>query len=85
MDMGFALVHELSGRLYPDGFGCLGERCPSNDHRNGDRDYTPHDPHAGDSAGRKTCGCIKCVRDPREKAYHWHGKSGDYALGQEWL
>src|SRR5260221_13880025 len=25
MDMGFALVYELSHTLYPDGFGCLGD------------------------------------------------------------
>lgn len=47
MDMGFALVYNLSQVLYPKGFSCIGEdgplgRCPSNDHSNGDRDYTPH-------------------------------------------
>ncbi len=42
MDMGFALVYELSHALWPDGFDCIGEHCPSNDHNNGDRDYTPH-------------------------------------------
>jgi len=48
MDMGFALVYNLSHYLYTDGFECIGdserysERCPSNDHSNGDRDYTPH-------------------------------------------
>lgn len=44
MDMGFHLVYECSATLYPDGFGCIGEGCPSNDHSNGDRDYTPHKP-----------------------------------------
>jgi hypothetical protein len=42
MDMGFGLVYTLSRSLYPNGFECIGERCPSNDHSNGDRDYTPH-------------------------------------------
>ncbi len=42
MDMGFALVYDLSRTLFPDGFDCVGEGCPSNDHSNGDRDYTPH-------------------------------------------
>lgn len=42
MDMGFALVYNLSRTLYPAGFTCIGEGCPSNDHSNGDRDYTPH-------------------------------------------
>jgi hypothetical protein len=42
MDMGFALVYNLGRTLYPDAFDCIGDRCPANDHSNGDRDYTPH-------------------------------------------
>ena len=42
MDMGFHLVHNLGYALFGDGFECTGERCPSNDHSNGDRDYSPH-------------------------------------------
>ena len=66
MDMGFALVYNLSRSLFPNtyycdicgegpwaychgtnnrqvgGFMCIGQGCPSNDHNNGDRDYTPH-------------------------------------------
>lgn len=43
MDMGFHLVYSLSYCLFKEtGFGCIGEGCPSNDHSNGDRDYTPH-------------------------------------------
>jgi hypothetical protein len=42
MDMGFHLVYSLSRHLYRDGFSCIGSGCPSNDHSNGDRDYTPH-------------------------------------------
>lgn len=44
MDMGFALVYNLSRALYPDGFTCSGINpiCPSNDHSNGDRDFSPH-------------------------------------------
>jgi hypothetical protein len=45
MDMGFAAVYDLSYNMFPNGFECIGEtpvRCPSNDHSNGDRDYTPH-------------------------------------------
>ena len=34
MDMGFHLVYNLSYTLFPDGFGCIGEHCPSNDHSN---------------------------------------------------
>ena len=42
MDMGFALVYNLSYLLFREGFQCVGEGCPANDHSNGDRDYTPH-------------------------------------------
>lgn len=42
MDMGFALIYNLGCALYPEGFGCSGDTCPSNDHSNGDRDRTPH-------------------------------------------
>ena len=34
MDMGGHLVYNLSYILFPDGFGCIGEHCPSNDHSN---------------------------------------------------
>lgn len=37
MDMGFAIVYELSHALWPDGFNCIGKGCPSNDHSNGER------------------------------------------------
>jgi len=30
------------GALFSGGFTCPGKDCPSNDHSNGDRDYTPH-------------------------------------------
>ena len=43
MDMGFALVYTLGRVMFAaNGFGCIGEGCPSNDHFNGDHDYTPH-------------------------------------------
>lgn len=42
MDMGYSLVYNLSRVLFRDSFECIGEGCPSNDHSNGDRDYTPH-------------------------------------------
>lgn len=28
-------------------FECIGHGCPSNDHCNGDRDYTPHHHNSG--------------------------------------
>lgn len=74
MDMGFAAVYSLSLRLFPDGFGCIGDDCPSNDHSNGDRDWTPHGSLAETNP-----------RSPRfGGARHWH-QSGGYALQQRWL
>jgi hypothetical protein len=46
MDMGFHLVYNLSYCLFPQGFECIGERCPSNDHSNGDQNYSPGHLHA---------------------------------------
>lgn len=40
MDMGFSLVYDLGMTLFPNGVPCTGEGCQSNDHSNGDRDYT---------------------------------------------
>jgi hypothetical protein len=34
MDMGFHLVYSLSSSLFPKGFDCIGEGCPSSDHVN---------------------------------------------------
>ena len=43
MDMGFHLVYSLSWAIFgPQGFACVGEGCPSNDHFNGDKVYTHH-------------------------------------------
>ena len=50
MDMGFYVVYSLSRTLFPDGFTCTGHECPSNDHSNGDRDYTPHQHRDGEYA-----------------------------------
>lgn len=76
MDMGFDLIHRLGITLFPNGFGCIGEGCPSSDHSNGDRDYTPHKPEA-ECFGADGTHC-PCHRE------HWH-KFGGYALHQEWL
>lgn len=79
MDMGFHVVSTLSHVLYPDGFGCVGRTseprtsCPSNDHSNGDRDYTPHGfPRGGIDDGTP------------EGRTHWH-RSGDYAIQHRWM
>ena len=34
MDMGFEVVYRLGYALYPDGFNCAGDHCPSCDHSN---------------------------------------------------
>ena len=34
MDMGFALVYELSRKLFDGKFICIGEKCRANDHSN---------------------------------------------------
>jgi len=76
MDMGFALVYELSNALFRGGFGCIGKGCPSNDHANGDRDYTPHydgTPRNSDEVGKNL-----------KPHSHYH-QSGGYALRHGWL
>lgn len=79
MDMGFHLVYALSHVLFPDGFGCIGEgngygtRCPSNDHSNGDRDYTMNH-----------CDGREKIAHTHDNGCHWH-RSGGYALRHRWL
>lgn len=73
MDMGFHLVYNLSATLFPDGHGCIGERCPSNDHSNGDRDYAPHNDYEGSAD-----------KAPEDSRPHWH-RDGGYALRHRWM
>ena len=95
MDMGFHVVYGLGRTLWPDGFGCIGEGCRSNDHSNGDRDYTPHP--WPDLPMDYTCPCGVYAYPSRrsEKAIHidgcayasaphWHADGG-YALNHRWL
>lgn len=72
MDVGFEVAYNLGRALYPDGFGCIGDACRSNDHSNGDRDYTPHGHRGPRYDGTK------------ESLKHWH-KEGGYAFRHEWL
>jgi hypothetical protein len=78
MDMGFALVYALSHALHPDGFGCTGERCPSADHHNGDRDRTPHG-HRGPKYDAEPC-----AKGDKSSLSHWH-KGGGYSLSHRWI
>ena len=93
MDMGFAAVYNLSSALFPDGFGCIGDKCPSNDHSNGDRDYTPHaqptrcdclDVPGKDGLGRVHKRCEGTGYVDTGNPQHWH-RSGGYALRHRWL
>lgn len=51
MDVGFEVVYTLSSVLYRDGFICLGERCRSNAHANGDHSRSRDVSHRHDSGG----------------------------------
>jgi hypothetical protein len=98
MDMGFHTVYTLARYLYPDGFGCIGAGCPSNDHGNGDRDYTVHGevaPGPGcaveENDEPRYCVCHDNSSPQRpcsgcgcHPAEHWH-RDGGYALKQRWL
>lgn len=93
MDMGFHLIYSLSSRLYPDGFDCTGEHCPSNDHTNGSA--RPHEYRPGSDNPADDPGCAQYDRGMpndrcgRSRAQHptlpRHHGSGGYALRQEWL
>ena len=73
-DMGFEIVYHLGRTLWPDGFGCIGKGCRSNDHSNGDRDYTPN------AHGHERCQDVEGCKVPE----HWHADGG-YALQARWL
>jgi hypothetical protein len=87
MDMGFQLIYSLSCQLYPKGFGCVGENCPSNDHTNGDGDYTPHGANQTLNTALKP-DLSEPILDPKKWGEtivnHWH-HSGGYAIRQKWL
>jgi hypothetical protein len=78
MDMGFHLVYALSYRLWPEGFGCIGEKCPSNDHSNYDRSYTRNVQVYNSTVIERD------HMDPGAANSHWH-KDGGYALNHRWL
>ncbi len=61
MNMGFAVVYEVSAVLFGAGFACVGEekRCPSNDHNNGDHSYRPHLSPSGRLSRSRDCARCK--------------------------
>jgi hypothetical protein len=80
-DAGHELVYNLSRALWPQGYGCTGGNCRSNDHSNGDRDRTPHGQFRPDLAVKLPSG----LYDPASQSYkHWHA-AGGYALRHAWL
>ena len=88
MDMGFALVYDLSRVLWPDGFDCSGEGCQANDHMNHE---TPLKGSCPDGTGpRRKCenlmhGFPQAMKDERGGCVPWHHKDGGYALKHRWL
>jgi len=88
MDMGFSLVYDLAAALYPEGFDCIGEGCPANDHNNA---------YLREKAGTCiVCGGNRPVPSPYIRGRHlvcsqacvsgqWVHKSGGYALRHKWL
>lgn len=95
MDMGFHVVYSLAATLWPEGFGCVGKDCPSNDHSNGDRDHTPHNGITGCQQQVCVCHDASAWTDPNaypngcsscgcHRTPHWH-RDGGYALRHRWL
>ena len=90
MDMGFETVYRLSWKLFPDGFDCIGEKCPAADHNNR---VQPPDGSCPDGTGpRKKCGNLthgfpQAMKDGRGGCKPWHHEKhqGAYALKQRWL
>ncbi len=80
-DMGHEIVYNLSYALWPAGYGCTGEKCWSNDHSNGDRDYTKHGAFVPHNAVKLPSG-LYCEKS--QTADHWH-RDGGYALRKEWV
>jgi hypothetical protein len=98
MDMGFALVYNLSHYLFKDGYGCIGEKCPANDHCNGDRSYRKHMENNNNmpctecnGTGKKMYGwnntlttCNTCNGSGTLSPEHWH-TDGGYAIKHRWM
>ena len=71
-DAGYDVAYNLGWGLFGEGYGCIGEGCQSNDHTNGDRDFTPHG-HRGPR-----------YDGTPESLKHWH-TDGGYAFRHSWL
>ena len=78
MDMGFETVYRLSWKLFPDGFDCIGEKCPAADHSNRVQ------PPEGTCLDHVKRGGGIC-HDRNCKPWHHEKHQGGYALKQRWL
>lgn len=88
MDMGFAAVYDLSHTLFSEGFDCIGEGCPSNDHNNAYMDIKQNvcpvckqhsDIGLNEKRGNLSVCSSTCARGK------WHHSSGGYALKHRWM
>jgi hypothetical protein len=79
MDMGFSVVYNLSSALFPNGFDCIGENCPSNDHRN----VQPYP--KGGKCPHCLCQINRSYWYKHQDSCNKHHSSGGYALKQRWI
>ncbi len=90
MDMGFAVVYDLSATLFREGFTCLGKDCPSNDHSNGIQEVCPNcEGDSADDTAAPGC-CDVCnsrgtIRKPFPRGASVHHSEGGYTLRQRWM
>lgn len=88
MDMGFQVVYNLSAALFPNGFDCINEHCPANDHSNVRKTNCPI---CGAQLGerfhytRKNRGWDAPVCSQACASAVWHHRDGGYAINQQWL
>lgn len=91
MDMGFALVYDLAGALWPKGYDCIGKDCPAADHNNARRAHCPicRAENPAEPVYFKGSPSDYPTRHPvcsqACAAATWHHDSGGYALKQEWI
>ena len=83
MDMGFALVYDLSYTLFKDGFACVGEGCPANDHSNGVE--RPVGACTGDDCTNILHGLTVDPEKRPGQCVPWMHSDPGYALKQRWL
>lgn len=90
MDMGFAIVYELSHAIYPT-YTCIGDGCPSNEHVNSRPCICGHYSHEHARDGwhygkcdAEGCACVKFDSQPDRRGPDVVHTDG-YALRHRWL